>query len=671
MVGNDVFFRILFVLLLTIPFCVFADEKTLSSVPSYAFLISIESQGKRVTKKTFRKLSYLTGYAIYETKLNKKNMIKIGFFSSEKSAEKVAGKISKKLKNNIILKINSIPENEKKYLQEWMENVISVKKDKRELYSRKNLEALMEKARLAMVQNDYRKAIANYTKIVGYADGDFSQLALEYLGLARERNQQFAHARAEYLRYIKLYPETDGAERVRQRLVGLMSAAMEPKARLRKVKQKNRQTGWLSYGGVTQYYRRDSYLDDQKGDDLLSSNAYSSFFYTSKLKNKHYELKNRISMSHSMDFKDSDGNKEIRVSTLYAEAHHKRFKTLARLGRQTQNSSGAYGRFDGGVLSYYFNPTVIMRVVSGFPVSFDSFDKVQTERKFYSLNLEMESLFNYMDLNSYFINQYENSTLDRSAVGVELRHFDEKQSFYSTMEYDMSYQVVNNIVTNIRYELSPKTTVGGNANYRRSPLISTSNALQGQQVESLSELLATKTEEEIRQLARDRTAQYASVTGTVIQKITKKIQISNDYTLSRLSSTVSSDGINGTEGTGYEHYLSSQLIATDWFRKNDVTIAGVRYASMSTGNRYTINMLRQDRLPKKIVLNGRLRLDYQKRTNASSILNLRPSLKINYKYTKKLKVDFEVGLDYSVRKHSFDEGSDAKGFVGLGYFYQF
>ena len=188
---------------------------------------------------------------------------------------------------------------------------------------------------------------------------------------------------------------------------------------------------------------------------------------------------------------------------------------------------------------------------------------------------------------------------------------------------------------------------------------------------SIKELLATKTKEEIRQLARDRTAKFASLTATVIQKITKKIQISNDYTLSKLSSTVSSDGITGTQGTGYEHYISTQLIATDWYRKNDVTIAGLRYAAMSTGKRYTLNALRQDRLPKKIVLNARLRVDYQQRNNDSTILNFRPSVKLNYKYNKAFKFDLELGLDHSMRKHSFDEGNDTKGFLGVGYFLQF
>ena len=657
------------------PQLVASKEESSSSVVAYAYIISIDNQDGKFSKKTMRRVRILSGYSIYELSIKKNgrqtNFLRLGFFSSKASANIVIRKISEEFTENIDMEIIGIPKSEEKYLQLWLKNTIEKKPNKRELYDRKKLELLMEQARLAMVQNDYRRAIANYTKIIGYEDSDFSQSALEYLGLARERNQQFAHAKAEYLRYIALYPESEGAERVKQRLAGLMSAAMEPKTKLRKVKTRKRQVGWLGYGGVTQYYRRDTYLDDQEGRNLLSSNAYSSFFYTAKLKNQRYELKNRISLSHNMDFEDSEDNKAIRISTLYSEAYHKKYKMQGRIGRQTQNSSGAYGRFDGAVLSYHYNPTVIMRVVSGFPVAFDSFDKIRTEKRFYSFNLELESLFNYFDLNSYFINQYEESILDRSAVGLELRHFDTKQSFYSTMEYDISYQVINNIVANLRYQILPKTTIGGNANYRRSPLISTTNALQGQQVTSLQELLATKTKEEIRHLARDRTAKFASLTATVIQKITKKIQISNDYTLSKLSSTVSSDGITGTQGTGYEHYISTQLIATDWYRKNDVTIAGLRYAAMSTGKRYTLNALRQDRLPKKIVLNARLRVDYQQRSNDSTILSLRPSVKLNYKYNKTFKFDLELGLDHSIRKHSFDEGNDTKGFLGVGYFLQF
>jgi len=626
-------------------------------------------QGKQLKSiEILRGLDFLSGYAIYHS--SPKKVYRIGFFASKDSAKKISNQIKKDLKYTADLTVVSIPSAEKNRLNQWLKTKNVIVEGSGNAKNKKKLELLMERARLAMVKNDYPRAIANYTKVITYEDENFSRNALEYLGLARERNQQYAHAKAEYLRYLERYPDSEGAERVRQRLVGLMTAAMAPKSKLRKVKRRKRQTGWTNYGGITQYYRRDMTLNDESDDSVLSSNAYSSFFYTAKRKSRSYELNNRLSISHNMDFKDSDDNKSVRISTLYTQAFYKKLKTAVRIGRQTQNSSGAYGRFDGADLAYHYNPKITGRLTAGFPVAFDAYDTVETSKRFFSVNMEVESLLNYIDLNSYFITQYEKEVIDRSAIGFELRHFSRRVTFYSIMDYDISYQVLNNVLGNIRYQLLPRTTLGVNLNYRRSPLVTTTNALQGQQVATLADLLLTKTEAEIRQLARDRTAQYASATASLTQKLTKKLQLSVDYTRSRLSSTKSSDGVTGTQGTGYEDFISTQLIASDWIRKNDVTITSFRYAAMSTGKRYTVYALRQDPLPKKLLLNSRFRLDYQERSDGSTISSIRPSLKLNYKLKRRTKLEVELGLDHRIRKHSFDAGNETNGFVGLGYVLQ-
>ena len=51
--------------------------------------------------------------------------------------------------------------------------------------------------------------------------------AQELLGLAREKNGQTAHAKAEYQRYLALYPDADGAARVRQRLAALLATGRQ------------------------------------------------------------------------------------------------------------------------------------------------------------------------------------------------------------------------------------------------------------------------------------------------------------------------------------------------------------------------------------------------------------------------------------------------------------
>ena len=536
----------------------------------------------------------------------------------------------------------------------------------------KKLELLMEQARQAMVKNDYRSAIQNYTQVTKFEGTDFFQAALEYLGLARERNQQFAHAKAEYERYLKLFPNTEGALRVQQRLNALLTASFQPRKRLRKSRRSARVSGWRNSGSVMQFFRHDMDLIQAADDNNLSSNAYSSFYYTSRLKKPGYDMKNRVSMSNNFDLDENDeDNNKIRISTFYSELHSKKMKLSSRIGRQTQNSSGAYGRFDGGVVTYHYNPRLSLRAVSGYLVDFDSYDTIQTNKYFYSANIEMESLFSYLDVNTYFITQYYDDVLDRQAIGLELRHFDRKTSFFTTLDYDFSYALINNLVLNLRYKIKPKHTLGTYLTYRRSPLITTSNALQGQAVSTLGELLTTKTQEELRQLAQDRTAKYISANLSWQHKLNKTLEMNYDYTLSRLSGTVSSDGIIGAEGTGLEHYLSTQLIANNLIRQYDISIIGLRLEKRFNSDRVSINMLRRDRINFKFTVSSKFRADYQKRTGNIIFYDFRPSAKINYKASRKYKFEFEAGFQHRIRENSLDSSRETNAFFSLGYIWNF
>lgn len=536
----------------------------------------------------------------------------------------------------------------------------------------KKIELLMEQARQSMIKHDYRTAISRYTAVIRYEGTDFFQAALEYLGLARERNKQYAHAKAEYERYLRLFPEGEGAVRVEQRLSGLLSASFEPKKKLRKSKKATENSGWVNYGSVMQFYRRDKELQQTSGELFSASTAYSSFFYTAKIKTAEYEMNNRVSISNNYDFEEDDEDNDLlKISKLYSELYSQKLKLSGRLGRQTENSSGTYGRFDGLMLAYHYNPRVALRAVSGFPVDFDSYGSIQSNKRFYSANLEIESLYGYVDVNTYFITQYFDDILDRQAMGLELRHFDKKLTFFSTFDYDLSYSVINNVVLNVNYQLRPKHSLGTYLTYRRSPLITTSNALQGQGVSTLDELLTDKTKDELRALARDRTARYVSANVSWRHRLTKKLEMNYDYTLSRLSGTATSGGVVGNEGTGFEHYYSAQFIATDMFSKNDISILGLRYESRFNSDRTSVNLIRRDRIDEKLSFGTKLRIDYQKRKSGENISDLRPSSKVGYKISRKVKLEFELGIQHRIRENSLDDNNETNGFFSLGYIAQF
>ncbi|RLC57130.1 MAG: hypothetical protein DRI30_04745, partial [Chloroflexi bacterium] len=63
------------------------------------------------------------------------------------------------------------------------------------------VDELMADARLAIIAGEVSRAVQIYTKVLRAPNHDRHAEAQEYLGLAREKNGQTAHAKAEYQRY--------------------------------------------------------------------------------------------------------------------------------------------------------------------------------------------------------------------------------------------------------------------------------------------------------------------------------------------------------------------------------------------------------------------------------------------------------------------------------------
>ncbi len=84
---------------------------------------------------------------------------------------------------------------------------------------------LMNEAKDALRDGELERSVALYTRALQMTGAGHRREAREYLGLARERNGQVAHARAEYEAFLAEFPEGTDAERVRQRLAGMLSAA--------------------------------------------------------------------------------------------------------------------------------------------------------------------------------------------------------------------------------------------------------------------------------------------------------------------------------------------------------------------------------------------------------------------------------------------------------------
>ena len=137
-------------------------------------------------------------------------------------------------------------------------------------------QSLMADARRSMVAGELSRAIQIYTKILQLPPNDYHPDAQEFLALARERNGQIAHAKAEYERYLDAYPDAEGATRVRQRLAALVAAPQASSAdaapSVAARTESRSASPWRFRTFLSQYYRRDvNQINDQ--DEIVSQSA--------------------------------------------------------------------------------------------------------------------------------------------------------------------------------------------------------------------------------------------------------------------------------------------------------------------------------------------------------------------------------------------------------------
>lgn len=509
------------------------------------------------------------------------------------------------------------------------------------------LAKLMDEAKIAMTAKDYQRAVLLYTKVLEYPDEPMHRQAQELIGLARERSGQPAHAKAEYEAYLKLYPEGEDSDRVRQRLAGLLTARSAPQKKLRATPTQEDKWDTQIYGGFSQYYAHDASSVDGQEEIVSRSDLNSDLDLSMRARSADYEFGARFNGGYMFDFREG-GEDDSRISTAYFEAIDREHGLSTRVGRQSRSTGGILGRFDGAVLDVQIVSRARLSLAGGYPVESSSELEVDPDRSFYGAALDLGTFADKWDISLYGINQEVDGIVDRRAVGGEIRYYDAGQSFFSLVDYDVSYHELNIAILSANWALENRATVGFTVDYRNSPSLATTNALQGQGVEEVSDLLATLTEEEVRALAKDRTARSKSATLSASYPLGESFQISGDVTVTNLSGTRASGGVPETPGTGTEFYYSAQLIGNGLLMEGDSNILGLRYSDTSNTNTTTFSFDARYPATRNWRLNPRLRADYkQNKTDEGEQLRVRPSLRTDYRPRDWLRLDLEAGMEWT------------------------
>jgi hypothetical protein len=511
--------------------------------------------------------------------------------------------------------------------------------------------ALMDDAKQAMKEAQYNRAIQSYLKLLALPDNAYRRDAQELLALAYERNGQLDQAKLEYQRYLQLYPEGDGAERVRQRLAGIVTAAwpeQDASKKLRPEKQAQRNE-WQHYGSLSQYLRRDVSTFEDQPSVVGNYSLTTALDVTSKGRSGDLDIKTRVSGSYLYDLDNISGHQQ-QLSYLYLDLNQRRQGWSGSIGRQRANGGGVLGRYDGIDLAMRLSPNYSVGVVAGMPVERSTETSPDSSRRFYGVNIETGPWNEHWELNGYLIQQQADGLLDRRAVGGELRYLHPERMLYTLLDYDISYGALNIASVQGSWIMPDKTSYNLLLDYRNGPALTTRNALIGQSVTTLTALSLSYSEEQIRQLAQDRTPRSTLAMVGVSRPLSERYRLDADFSVSNVGATPDSGGVLASDSSGNDYYLSTQLTGSSFFKEGDVTIFGLRLGD-SAVNRST-TLLASSRLPiaGSWYINPRLQLGYQSYTASSdSQQSLYPSLRVEYNWSRFSQFWFDGGYEWSQR----------------------
>jgi len=530
---------------------------------------------------------------------------------------------------------------------------------------------LMAEGRRLMTTGELSRAVQIYTKVLQQPENRYQPEAQEYLALARERNGQVAHAKAEYERYLATYPDNEGAARVSQRLAALLAQpaaagrSAEPGETGTRAAARSAPREWTVRSYLSQYYRRDeNQLNDN--DAIVSQSAlYSDFNVDARRRGERFDFSTRLTAGYRKDFLDS-ADDQWRVSYAFADLADAKLGLRGRLGRQSRNTGGVLGRFDGFNLGYQATELVRVEAVVGKPVN-STADGLDSARTFYGLSSNFGPLAGNLDLGVFILSQDVENLTDRQVIGAEARYFGEKSSLWGQVDYDTSFSEIGSLFVQGSLRLPWELTVTGLYDQRRSPLLSTSAALIGQPVFDFSELQILYTEDEILQLALDRVAQSRTTTLGVSRPLSPKVQLNVNATRSTLDATPESGGVFGTPSSTFT-YISTDLVASSLIREGDVSLLGLRYSDSENSRVYTVNLDTRFPIGPNFRFNPRIRVDMRDiKTDGSTQWIYSPGLRLHYRKDRRLRFEFEAGMQFSSRDTLGLNEDRQSWFVNLGY----
>lgn len=526
---------------------------------------------------------------------------------------------------------------------------------------------LLDQAHRSFTGKDYATAIPLLTRLLEQPEFPQRAEVQELMGLARERNRQLAHAKAEYEEYLRRYPDGPAAKRVRERLRALALATRAPGVSASAFGTD--EDSWKVYGGVSQHYRRDtSALDnDVVRTDVVSQNAvFNDLDTIARRHGERFDFTARLDADYIKDLLADGPGDRTRVTSLFVDLADHELDWAARLGRQTQNTGGLFGTFDGLSGAWQLRPLVRLKVAAGLPVELAS-DGPDTGRRFLALASEFGTFGSGWDLSFHALAQQLDHLTDREVVGTELRYFQPERSLVLLTDYDLRFGTLNSTFLLGTMRLPGRWTLSANIDRRKSPLLSLRNALIGQPADSFDTLTGSYTPQELQQLARDRSADSSLYDLAIARPFGERWQWSLDVALFALGATPASGGVPATPASGTDTAITLQGMAFALFGGGDLSAITLRHQNGASQDVDSAGFSTRFPLWGRLRLGPSLRVDHRLLHGDDSRQWLYvPGLRLELQQARFL-LDLESGAELGRRQLANGREDSTRYYFSLGY----
>jgi len=574
-------------------------------------------------------------------------------------------------------------------------------------------EDLMKLGRKALTAGENEAALKIFNAILNLPPNKQSQWAQEWIGVARQRSGEYVKAKAEYELYLKLYPEGEGAIRIRQRL-GALQEAMTQLAQTKTNRPIRKIDEMRVYGSVYTYYYggySQTKITDKTTNTSTTSNLHdqslvqSALDFTSRYRKNEYD--NKLVVRGTQTYNElatSDSQRNIsRLRALYYE-HSSQDSYLVRVGRQPGNSGGILDyRFDGAWFRYTPVPQLLsLNLVGGQPRQFNFTSNyvpddprnfsLNWERYFYGANVDIGPLWQAWSGNAYYMNQMVNGVVDRRAVGTELRYAANGKNAFGLVDYDISYGVLNIAMLNGSW-VTAGTTYTILADHRRTPYLTTTNALFGVPNASL-DLINTANESALRAQAKAVTATSDLFLAGVLHAVSQNWQLGGDVRYNRISGASANNclvilpgtstiflnpnaitdapcSLQALPGSGNIWTYTAQAIGANFPFEDTTFVANASYVTSSAyrGQSLTLNSLA--RLGPQLQFDTLLLLYHQTDSFGVELYRATPTVRINYRFLDSWTLEASGGLEKTRTDSSTQKDSTSRQFFFFGLRWDF